>query len=178
MQDHKYFEDAFKVYERGVQVFKYPHVRDIWATYLSKFVKRYGGKKLERARDLFEQAVEKVGLLLLFHVFLLFCGYRKSQFSFLQAPAEDVKSLYLQYAKLEEDYGLAGRAMNVYERAVKAVPNNEKMGVYEIYIARAAEFLGVPKTRIIYEVFMQWFLLIMLPKYFSKLCFLCLMHYI
>ena len=72
LQDHKYFEDAFKVYERGVQVFKYPHVRDIWATYLSKFVKRYGGKKLERARDLFEQAVEKVGHFLLFHVFLLF----------------------------------------------------------------------------------------------------------
>lgn len=60
VQDHKYFEDAFKVYEKGVQVFKYPHVRDIWTTYLSKFVKRYGGKKLERARDLFEQAVEKV----------------------------------------------------------------------------------------------------------------------
>ena len=96
--------------------------------------------------------------------FFCFCGYRKSQFSFLQAPAEDVKSLYLQYAKLEEDYGLAGRAMNVYERAVKTVPNNEKMGVYEIYIARAAEFLGVPKTRIIYEVSMQRFFLIMLPK--------------
>lgn len=60
VQEHKYFEDAFKVYERGVQIFKYPHVRDIWTMYLSKFVSRYGGKKLERARDLFEQAVEKV----------------------------------------------------------------------------------------------------------------------
>ena len=26
MQEHKYFEDAFKVYERGVKIFKYPHV--------------------------------------------------------------------------------------------------------------------------------------------------------
>lgn len=126
LEDHKYFEEAFKVYEKGVQIFKYPHVRDIWSTYLSKFVKRYGGKKLERARDLFEQAVEK-------------------------APAEDVKPLYLQYAKLEEDYGLAGRAMSVYDRATKAVPDSEKMVIYEIYIARAAEFLGVPKTRFIYE---------------------------
>eukprot|EP00913_Durusdinium_trenchii_P023938 g22480.t1 len=52
--------DAFKVYERGIKVFAWPHVSDIWLTYLSKFVERYGGRKLERARDLFEQAVEKV----------------------------------------------------------------------------------------------------------------------
>ncbi|KAL2653618.1 hypothetical protein R1flu_021746 [Riccia fluitans] len=130
LEQHKYFEDAFKVYERGVQIFKYPHVRDIWTTYLVKFVGRYGDKKLERARDLFEQAVEKV-------------------------PAEDAKPLYLQYAKLEEDYGLARHAMAVYERATKAVADNEKMSIYEIYIARAAEFFGVPKTRKIYEMAIQ-----------------------
>lgn len=126
LEEHKYFEDAFKVYERGVKIFKYPHVKDIWVTYLSKFVKRYGKTKLERARELFEHAVEK-------------------------APAEDVKPLYLQYAKLEEGYGLAKHAMKVYDQAVKAVPNGEKLNMYEIYIARAAEIFGVPKTREIYE---------------------------
>lgn len=68
-----------------------------------------------------------------------------------QAPADQVKPLYLQYAKLEEDYGLAKRAMKVYDQATKAVPNNEKLSMYEIYIARAAEIFGVPKTREIYE---------------------------
>jgi len=68
-----------------------------------------------------------------------------------QAPADQVKPLYLQYAKLEEDYGLAKRAMKVYDRATKAVPNNEKLSMYEIYISRAAEIFGVPKTREIYE---------------------------
>ncbi|KAM7476712.1 hypothetical protein LguiB_023955 [Lonicera macranthoides] len=126
LEDNKYFEDAFKVYERGVKIFKYPHVKDIWVTYLSKFVKRYGKSKLERARELFEHAVEV-------------------------APAEVVKPLYLQYAKLEEDYGLAKRAMKVYDQATKAVPANEKLGMYEIYIARAAEIFGIPKTREIYE---------------------------
>lgn len=126
LEDHKYFEDAFKVYERGVKVFKYPHAKDIWVTYLSKFVKRYGKSKLERARELFEHAVEV-------------------------APAEVVKALYLQYAKLEEDFGLAKRAMRVYDQATKAVPANEKLSMYEIYIARAAEIFGVPKTREIYE---------------------------
>ncbi|CAN4089374.1 unnamed protein product [Withania somnifera] len=126
LEDHKYFEDAFKVYERGVKIFKYPHVKDIWVTYLSKFVKRYGKSKLERARELFEHAVE-------------------------EAPPDAVKPLFLQYAKLEEDYGLAKRAMRVYDQATKAVPANEKLSMYEIYIARAAEIFGVPRTREIYE---------------------------
>lgn len=71
---------------------------------------------------------------------------------FCQTPAQEVKPLFLQYAKLEEDYGLAKRAMNVYDRSVKAVADNEKLSMYEIYIARAAEIYGVPKTRQIYEV--------------------------
>lgn len=70
----------------------------------------------------------------------------------LQVPPEDAKPLYLQYAKLEEDFGLARHAMAVYERATKSVADSEKMSIYEIYIARAAEFFGVPKTRKIYEV--------------------------
>ncbi|CAI5987570.1 unnamed protein product [Closterium sp. NIES-64] len=126
LEEHKYFEDSFKVYERGVNIFKYPHARDIWTTYLSKFVQRYGGKKLERARDLFEQALES-------------------------APATDCKPLYLAYAKLEEEYGLARHAMAVYERAAQAVPEEQRMGVYELFIARAAELFGVAKTRDIYE---------------------------
>ncbi|KAI6704992.1 hypothetical protein NL676_007954 [Syzygium grande] len=126
LEDNKYFEDAFKVYERGVKIFKYPHVKDIWVTYLSKFVRRYGKTKLERARELFEHAIE-------------------------MTPSDQVKPLYLQYAKLEAEYGLAKRAMKVYDQATKAVPSNEKLAMYEIYIARAAEIFKVPKTREIYE---------------------------
>ena len=58
LEENKYFEEAFKVYERGVSMFKWPQVYDIWNTYLTKFITRYGGTKLERARDLFEQCVE------------------------------------------------------------------------------------------------------------------------
>lgn len=36
---------------------RYPHVGDIWLAYLKQFVARYGGTKLERARDLFESAL-------------------------------------------------------------------------------------------------------------------------
>ena len=60
MQENKHWEDSFQVYERGVALFKYPHVKDIWNAYLAQFVKRYAGTKLERARDLFRHALEMV----------------------------------------------------------------------------------------------------------------------
>lgn len=47
-----------QAYERGISLFKWPNVSDIWSTYLTKFISRYGGRKLERARDLFEQALD------------------------------------------------------------------------------------------------------------------------
>ena len=59
-QEHKFWEESFKVYERGLSLFKWPHVRDLWQTYLSHFVQRYKGTKLERARDLFRQAIDSV----------------------------------------------------------------------------------------------------------------------
>ena len=59
-QENKHWEDSFQVYERGVALFKYPHVKDIWNAYLAQFVKRYAGTKLERARDLFRHALEMV----------------------------------------------------------------------------------------------------------------------
>ena len=41
LEEKNYFEEAFKAYERGVALFKWPHLGVIWNTYLTKFVKRY-----------------------------------------------------------------------------------------------------------------------------------------
>ena len=41
LEENKYFEESFKVYERGVELFTYPVAFEIWNIYLSKFVKRY-----------------------------------------------------------------------------------------------------------------------------------------
>ncbi|KAG2453740.1 hypothetical protein HYH02_001951 [Chlamydomonas schloesseri] len=126
LTEQKAFEDAFKVYERGIALFKYPHVKDIWTAYLAAFVERYGGKKLERARDLYEQAIK-------------------------DAPAAECKPLYLEYAKLEETYGLARHAMDIYARALAAVPKGERKSVLDLYVSRASDFFGIAKVREIYE---------------------------
>ncbi|KAJ2916820.1 hypothetical protein MD484_g3570, partial [Candolleomyces efflorescens] len=114
------------VYERGVELFTFPISFEIWNIYLSKFVKRYGGSKLERARDLFEQALEK-------------------------CPPKSCKPIFLMYAHLEEDYGLAKRAMAIYDRATKVVEDGDKFEMFVVYIAKATANFGLPATRPIYE---------------------------
>eukprot|EP00455_Lapot_gusevi_P004424 TRINITY_DN11836_c0_g1_i9.p1 TRINITY_DN11836_c0_g1~~TRINITY_DN11836_c0_g1_i9.p1 ORF type:complete len:558 (-),score=213.36 TRINITY_DN11836_c0_g1_i9:61-1701(-) len=126
MEENKFFEESFRVYEKGVALFNYPHALPIWVTYLQKFMERYKGTKIERARELFEQAVENV-------------------------PGKDAKKLYLMYAKLEEDYGLARRAMLVYDRASRVCPPEDRLELYNLYIRRAAESFGVMRTREIYQ---------------------------
>jgi pre-mRNA-splicing factor SYF1 len=126
LEEHKHYEESFKAYERGVNLFFYPQVFHIWIQYLTKFVQRYGGKKLERARDLFEQAVVNV-------------------------PKEFASPLFLLYAKLEEDYGLAKLAMNVYERASRLCTDEDQYQIFLVYISRASEYFGVTRTRDIYE---------------------------
>eukprot|EP01100_Stratorugosa_tubuloviscum_P001620 TRINITY_DN1366_c0_g5_i1.p1 TRINITY_DN1366_c0_g5~~TRINITY_DN1366_c0_g5_i1.p1 ORF type:complete len:900 (-),score=376.69 TRINITY_DN1366_c0_g5_i1:36-2699(-) len=126
LEQNKYFEDAFRAYEKGLHFFENPFVLDLWIIYLTKFVKRYGGKKLERARDLFEQAISK-------------------------APADSVIVLYVLYARLEEQYGLARHAMAIYDRATRAVSSDDKYKMYMLYISRASELFGVTRTREIYE---------------------------
>ncbi|KAI9096922.1 hypothetical protein DFS34DRAFT_581173 [Phlyctochytrium arcticum] len=126
LEDNKWFEECFRVYERGIDLFGYPIAFDIWNIYLTKFIERYAGTKLERARDLFEHAVDKV-------------------------PPKFAKPLYLMYAKLEEDYGLARHAMRVYDRATRAVGEEDRFEMYKIYIAKATSYFGLTSTREIYQ---------------------------
>ncbi|KAF5394014.1 Pre-mRNA-splicing factor SYF1, partial [Paragonimus heterotremus] len=85
-----------------------------------------GGTKLERARDLFEQCLEK-------------------------CPPKFAKPLYLLYARLEEQHGLARRAIRIYERATEAVLPDERFEMFNIYIQRIADLHGVTHTRPAYE---------------------------
>ncbi|KZT11434.1 spliceosome complex protein [Laetiporus sulphureus 93-53] len=126
LEENKYYEESFKVYERGTEVFTFPVSFEIWNIYLAKFVKRYGDSKVERARDLFEQALEK-------------------------CPPKSCKPIFLMYATYEEEFGLAKRAMSVYDRATRVVADEDKFELFTIYIAKATENYGLPATRPIYE---------------------------
>ncbi len=77
-------------------------------------------------RDLFEQCLEEI-------------------------PQKFAKAIYLLYAKLEENHGLAKRAVKIYERATEAVLPEERYEMYNIYIKQVASMKGVTGTREIFE---------------------------
>ncbi|KRX92669.1 Pre-mRNA-splicing factor SYF1 [Trichinella pseudospiralis] len=126
LESKNHFEESFKVFEKGIALFRWPNVNDLWETYLVRFLKRYAGSKLERARDLFEQCLHN-------------------------CPPEYATKFYLLYAKLEEEHGLPRNAMNIYQRAIDSVPRDEMINIFNVYIKKATELFGVTSTRAIYE---------------------------
>src|SRR6478735_1644992 len=124
LEENSYFEDSFKVYERGLDLFSYPVAFEIWNLYLTKAVDRKIG--MERLRDLFEQAVEG-------------------------CPPKFAKTIYLMYGNLEEERGLARHAMRIYERATRAVADEDRADMFNFYITKSASNFGLPSTRPIYE---------------------------
>jgi len=124
LEENQYYEDCFKVYERGLDLFSYPVAFEIWNLYLTKAVDRKIG--MERLRDLFEQSVE-------------------------DCPPKFAKVLYLMYGALEEDRGLARHAMRIYERATRAVADEDRLEMFNFYITKSASNFGLTSTRPIYE---------------------------
>ncbi|SLM39491.1 pre-mrna-splicing factor syf1 [Lasallia pustulata] len=124
LEENKYFEQSFKVYERGLDLFNYPVAFELWNLYLTKAVDRKIG--IERLRDLFEQAVEG-------------------------CPPQFAKVLYLMYGNLEEERGLARHAMRIYERATRAVSDENRFEMFNFYITKSASNFGLTSTRPIYE---------------------------
>eukprot|EP01028_Stygiella_incarcerata_P005790 TRINITY_DN2401_c0_g1_i1.p1 TRINITY_DN2401_c0_g1~~TRINITY_DN2401_c0_g1_i1.p1 ORF type:complete len:897 (+),score=245.17 TRINITY_DN2401_c0_g1_i1:73-2691(+) len=126
LEERNYFEDSFKVFERGIHMFHWPQVNELWIAYLDRFIARYEGKYVERTRDLFEQAVK-------------------------DAPPDQAKLLFLMYAKYEEEYGLSRRAMRVLDRATQSVKKEDMFDVYVVYLNRAMTLFGAARTREIYQ---------------------------
>ena len=124
LEENKYFEESFKIYEQGLDLFNYPVAFELWNLYLTKAVDRKIG--IERLRDLFEQAVEG-------------------------CPPKFAKVLYLMYGSLEEERGLARHAMRIYERATRAVSDEDKFEMFNFYITKSASNFGLTSTRPIYE---------------------------
>ncbi|KAJ2849005.1 pre-mRNA-splicing factor syf1 [Coemansia brasiliensis] len=126
LEEQGFFEDSFRAYERGIAAFGYPVAVEIWNVYLRKFMDRYGGSRIERARDLFEQALDK-------------------------CPPKYARPIYVAYGMLEEMYGRTRRALSVYERATSGVGPKERLLMFRFYAAKTALLVGLAQTRAVYE---------------------------
>ncbi|KAF0699972.1 Aste57867_9489 [Aphanomyces stellatus] len=127
LETEMYFEDSFQVYEKALALFAFPHATDLWRAYLTAFVTRYKGTKLERARDLFQQVLAA-------------------------APAAELPYFYKQYAALEERFGLWRNAQTIYEQATTKIDApGPQLELYQFYIQKARALAGVVAVRAIYE---------------------------
>ena len=93
---------------------------------MNAFVEKYGAKKLERARDLFEQVL-------------------------LSCPKDKIRVFYLLYAKMEEEHGLGNHIIEVFERAIRDVPNQQKPELFLVYMQKVSDFFGITKMRMLFE---------------------------
>jgi pre-mRNA-splicing factor SYF1 len=59
LEENAYFEESFKAFESGLSLFTWPALYDIWILYITKFIQRYRGTKVERVRNLFETVIEQ-----------------------------------------------------------------------------------------------------------------------
>jgi len=116
-------DEMFRVYEIGIKLAGWPNSNVIWFRYLHKFINAYGSSKRERIRDLFEEALKN-------------------------ATPEFLLQLYVMYAYFEEQYGMIRFAMDIYKRAADHLPSDE---IISVWISSSCRFLGVSKTRDIYE---------------------------
>eukprot|EP00828_Plagiopyla_frontata_P004798 TRINITY_DN1181_c0_g1_i4.p1 TRINITY_DN1181_c0_g1~~TRINITY_DN1181_c0_g1_i4.p1 ORF type:complete len:430 (+),score=61.17 TRINITY_DN1181_c0_g1_i4:89-1378(+) len=126
LEEQNHFEAAFRVYEQGVSVFTWPSLYDLWVLYLHRFVERYKSIKIERARELFERVLSS-------------------------APEKQKRTFFWMYGQFEEEYGLLNHAIEIYDRMVREIPKSERLHAYNLYIAKVAKYLGVTKTRPVFE---------------------------
>jgi pre-mRNA-splicing factor SYF1 len=131
LESLQYFEESYKVYERGIELFKWPMAFDLWNIYLAKFLDRCvligaTGIKIERIRDLFEMAVDG-------------------------CPEQFTMALYLVYGNFEEENGMTRRAMRIFDRATRAVPIDQRQKVYAYFVSRVIQHFGLLSAREVYE---------------------------
>lgn len=121
-----YHERSFRAFERGLAAFPWPQAGEIWAAYLSRFVERYKGTKLERTRALFQEALAA-------------------------APPEQCKDMWLLLVAFEERYGSVRGCLSSLDRASKQVAPADRAVVYRRWAAKAEEFYGVVAARQVWE---------------------------
>merc|ERR1711937_736172 len=107
--DKNFYEEAFQVYERGLELFRNYYSTGIWQSYLLQFINKYRSTKKERTRELFEQAIVSI-------------------------PKEGREMIYRLYASFEEKFGTLEKSLSIYKRAVRKIPQEARLSMYEIFI--------------------------------------------
>lgn len=140
LRSEKYYEASYRAYEKAIRFFPRDEGGDrLWLSYLSHYVSRHKGTKLDRARDLFDQAIsggatgggggDATGVV----------------------SAEHCFSFHYLYAKFEEEFGSVEASLRIFDAAVTKVPACHRLQALKILVAQTALYKGLAATRDIFE---------------------------
>ncbi|KAF6011752.1 hypothetical protein HII13_002219 [Brettanomyces bruxellensis] len=133
LEKHGLYERCFQIYERGVAIFKYPTVFEIWNSYLTAAVK-YMDKlaiKKERIRSLFDQSLQN-------------------------SPDNFRKAIYLMYYDFEDKHGSKPESLRVLQEAIKAVENQDaKLDLFKMLVLQTIKYKGLSSASQLYEDALQ-----------------------
>lgn len=125
LEENDFFEESFRNYEKGIQLFSYPQVRVLWLVYLEKFVLRYKSNKILRQEDLFEQALSN-------------------------CPKFYRAEIYLKYVELLVLYGSQKKVVAVLRRAYQDVAIEYQLGFCRFYARKMSVLFGSIALRKVY----------------------------
>ncbi|KAJ5122309.1 hypothetical protein N7526_009246 [Penicillium atrosanguineum] len=144
LEENNYYEDSFKIYERGLDLFSYPVAFELWNLYLTKatdappkFAKplylMYGNLEEERglarhAMRIYERATRSVSDEDRFEMFEFYITKSASNFGLTSArpiyeraiaalPDQEAKEMCLKFAEMERRLGEIDRARAIYGHA-------------------------------------------------------------
>lgn len=138
VQDNNYFEDAFKVYEEEWRSLNICMWKTFGLLISQNLLKDTGSPNLKGVESYLSMLLKWycyfsfITFLICYELMNYDCKtYWFDLYDCLTwtDPCESCKAIYLHYAKLEEDFGLAKRAMRISDQAKKAVSANEKLSM-------------------------------------------------
>ncbi|ORZ33401.1 hypothetical protein BCR44DRAFT_1438412 [Catenaria anguillulae PL171] len=172
LESQGYWEDAFKVYERGIALFPYPIAQDLWAVYIPKFMRRFGltvdlpddglgGDLFSTHAEDNDQDDQRAGAAASTQDadgdFGMAMERLRDLFdaSLALSPMPFRSALFTAYAAVELRHGLARRALRVLDRALfsptLALDPPLRKPMVSLAVLIASTHFGLLSARPIYE---------------------------
>ncbi|MEN2500487.1 MAG: Pre-mRNA-splicing factor SYF1 [Marteilia pararefringens] len=129
LTENNYFEESFRVFEKGLAIFKWPYCIDIWKAYLPAFIRRKrDSSNTERIRDLFEKCL-------------------------LDCPNNEIIYFADMYAGFEIKSAFPRRAVSIYQRMLNKLSANADLQylLYRKLLDMIKEQFGVLESREVYQ---------------------------
>ena len=137
------FEESFRVFERAIDMFPWPHKYEIWLEYLKVMVQRFKDSKVERIRELFSKCMQSLPETK---------SLQNQELSQKGQIDQQGKLFYLLFSDFEEKYGLISHSVSILEKGIENMDDKEvKFELFNLVLAKTTQYFGIMRTRKVFE---------------------------